>query len=87
MIERKEYLAMCREVAGLGDITPLGIPRKIPDELLVLWGGAKYAPTGYEISFQADGTAVHDAVLHDLKAHAVIYAPLREVERAKERGE
>ena len=79
-MERKAYLEMCREVSTLDG----GIERvklNVPDRLRVVYAGIEYYPVAYELGFRDDGSVRHTAIMHDLKANAVVYAELAKVER------
>jgi len=74
---------MCRETATLkGGIE--GIKEKVPDRLRVIYDGTEYYPVAYELGFRQDGSVRHTAIIHEMKAHSIIYAELAKVE-AKEK--
>lgn len=78
---RKEFCAMCQEVARY----PVGInrARELPERLIVVYDGIRYYPEGYELRFR-DGTGdpFEVAVMHDLRAHSVTRGELDRVRRA-----
>ena len=78
-MERKKYLEMCRECATFREGTG-GIRKDIPEALKVVFCGIEYYPAAYELSFDRLGDTVHTAVLHEIAANAVVYAPLGKVE-------
>lgn len=51
----------------------------VPERLCVEYKDAKYYPVGYQLSFKRDGSVIHTAVLHDLKANCLAYVPLQDV--------
>ena len=59
------------------------IKTSIPSELTVMCEGIQFYPTGYEMTFK-QGNSQHTAILHDMKAHSVVYADLDKVEKYKE---
>lgn len=80
-MNRKEYLELCQKVSALPETT-MHIKAQIPPELTVSYTGIQFYPTGYEMTFK-QGISQHTAILHDMKAHSVIYADLQKVERYK----
>ncbi len=74
-MERKIFLELCRS-AAFANCIETGV---IPENLIVKYGNQSYFPFKYELSFNKDGSVRHAAVLHDLKAKAVVYAPLDKV--------
>jgi hypothetical protein len=81
-INRKEFLQICQWVSALPETT-MHIKTSIPPELTVLYDGIQFYPIGYEMTFK-QGISQHTAILHDMKAHSVIYADLEKVEKYKE---
>ena len=79
-MDRKVYLELCQKCAVL-EKGALGIATSVPDDLKVVHGGIAYYPKAYCLDFDEHGTPEHFAVVHDLKAHSVIYAPLDSIER------
>lgn len=57
--------------------------KNVPEQLQVTYKGIDYYPFGYSMYANPDGTWRHSAVLHDIKANAIVSAPLMDVE-AKE---
>ncbi len=81
-IDRKEFLQICQKVSVLPETT-MHTKTSIPPELTVLYDGIQFYPTGYEMTFK-QGISQHTAILHDMKAHSVVYADLDKVEKYKE---
>lgn len=81
-MDRKEFLQICQKVSVLPETT-MHIKTSIPPELTVLYNGIQFYPTGYEMTFK-QGISQHTAILHDMKAHSVVYADLDKVEKYKE---
>lgn len=81
-MDRKEFLQICQKVSVLPE-TKMYIKKAIPPELTVLCDGIQFYPTGYEMTFK-QGISQHTAILHDMKAHSVIYVDLEKVEKYKE---
>ena len=79
MIDRAEYLRMCRECAMIKTRGLFGIRQKVPDRLRVLWKGIEYYPQAYELGFNDDGSVRHIAIIHDLKANSICHVPLGEI--------
>lgn len=78
-LDRKIYLELMRRCA----ILPrgiFGICENVPDEFRVVWKGVEYYPQAYTLEYSESGAIVHTCRLHDLKANAVVGAPLHEVE-------
>lgn len=76
---RRDYLALCREVA----IIPEGInhAREVPERYQVLYDGIHYYPIRYEIRFDSHGEPYEVAVMHDLKADSTTSAELTKVSK------
>ena len=78
-MERKIFLKMCERVsalpAGVG-----GVPKRIPNDLLVVYKKSKYFPFYYEMKFK-NGEYYEIAVLHDLKANSVLHVPLEKIKK------
>ena len=81
-MDRKEFLQICQKVSVLPETT-MHIKTSIPPELTVLYEEIQFYPTGYEMTFK-QGISQHTAILHDMKAHSVVYADLEKVEKYKE---
>ena len=77
-MERKQYLNLCRECAALRSGL-YGTKINVPDGLKVVHAGIAYYPEAYVLSFNDNGNPEHTAVLHDLKANAIVYADLQGV--------
>ena len=62
-----------------------GIKENVPDDLKVVHNGVVYYPVAYELSFDK-GQPTHTAILHDLKANAIIECNLERVEKYEQSG-
>lgn len=71
-MDRKIYLEKCRQASMAA-----GNPQK---RCKVRYDGNEYYPQEYLLGFRQNGTVIHTAVLHDVKANAVCYVPLDKVE-------
>lgn len=80
-MDRTKFLQMARECAMLTERGMYGIAVNVPEHLLVTVDGIKYYPEAYELRFNLDGSVCHTAIVHDLKANAIMHVPL---ERVKE---
>ena len=78
-MERKKFLEMCQRVAVLPSGI-LGVKQGVPEELTVVYGGIRYYPVAYEISFNDKGETLHTAILHDLKINGIVNCNLERVE-------
>ena len=78
-MDRTEYLQMCQKVSMLKSGL-CGIKQNVPADLLVKYNGNDYYPQAYELSFD-NGTAIHKAIIHDLKVNAVTYVDLARVDK------
>ena len=76
-MDRKLYLELCQKVSVLKSGI-LRIKENVPDELKVIHNGIVYYPVAYELSFD-NGQPTHTAILHDLKANAIIECNLERV--------
>lgn len=83
-MNRNDYLNMCRQCAMIKTRGQLGIILNVPDCLRVIYRGIEYYPQSYDLSFDAKGDTIHTAILHDLKANAVVTAPLSWINRKEE---
>jgi hypothetical protein len=83
-MERNTYLQKILQCAKLKETGLPGVKKDVPDALRVVYKGIEYYPFGYSMYANPDGTWRHTAVLHDVKANAVVSAPLMDVE-AKEK--
>ena len=81
-MDRKQYLDMCQKVS-MYKPDLCGIIMNLPNELFVSVEGKFYHPLKYTLGFE-NGTPVHIAVLHDLKANSIIEVELEKVEEYKE---
>ena len=72
-MQRDVFLKMCQKCSVLDFLN-------IPEDLLVCCDGIKYIPFGYEMKF-SKGQPMNYAVLKDIKANSVTYAPLQLVEK------
>ena len=57
-----------------------GIKENVPDDLKVVHNGIVYYPVAYELSFE-NGKPTHTAILHDLRANAIIKVKLERVKK------
>ena len=83
-MERNIYLQMCQRVSMLKNGI-CGIKENVPDDLKVVHNGVVYYPVAYELSFDK-GQPTHTAILHDLKANAIIECNLERVEKYEQSG-
>lgn len=74
-MDRTEYLKLCQQVSMF-----TATHRQIPLEMLVKYATIVYYPQGYEMTFKK-GIVQNKAILHDLRANAIVYADLERVER------
>ena len=72
-------MQLARECAMLKERKLYNIAANVPENLLVTVDGIKYYPEAYELGFNPDGSVRHIAILHDLKANAILSAPLEKV--------
>ena len=78
-MERNTYLQKILQCAMLKETGLPGMKKFVPEQLRVTYKGIDYYPFGYSMYANPDGTWRHTAVLHDIKANAVVSAPLSEV--------
>lgn len=78
-MDRNKYLNLCKECAIVCDEGLYAVKVDVPERLCVEYKGAKYYPVGYQLAFNKDGTVIHTAVLHELAANGIVYAPLNDV--------
>ena len=78
----KEFFKICQRVSVLPETT-MYIKTSIPPELTVLCEEIQFYPIGCEKTYK-QGIPQYTAILHDIKAHSVIYADLDKVEKYKE---
>lgn len=76
LMDRNEFLNMCRSCAMIKTRGQFGIAHNVPDCLRVIYKSIEYYPYSYELSFDKNGDTIHLAKLHDLKANSVTVAPL-----------
>ena len=84
-MERNIYLQMCQRVSMLKNGI-CGIKENVPDDLKVVHNGIIYYPQAYKLSFDNKGGVLHTAILHDLKANAIIECNLGRVEKYEQSG-
>lgn len=77
-MDRTAFLQLSHKVSQLEDGVQ-GIKKSVPAHLLVSYQQTSYYPVGYEMKFK-QGTVLHHAILHDLHAKSVVYAPLDQVQ-------
>ena len=78
-MDRTKYLNLCKECAMICNEGLYAVKVDVPERLRVEYKGAKYYPVGYQLSFKHDGSVIHTAILHDLKANCMAYVPLQDV--------
>jgi hypothetical protein len=78
-MDRTEFLQICQKVSILKS-TVCGIKQNVPDELKVIHDEIFYYPVAYELSFE-NGKPTHTAILHDLRANAIIKVKLERVKK------
>ena len=78
-MERKRFLMLCQRVSIYSDRS-VGVGCEEINACLVECDAIKYIPKAYILSYDKKGNAVHTAVLQDLKANSVTYAPLDSVQ-------
>lgn len=80
-MERAEYLKMCQKVStysrGVCDIV-----ENIPENMFIEYATSVFYPVGYKLTFK-DGKPQHTAILHSLKANAVIECDLEKINLSK----
>lgn len=84
-MDRNIYLQMCQRVSMLKNGI-CGIKENVPDDLKVVHNGIIYYPQAYKLSFDNKGGVLHTAILHDLKANAIIECNLERVEKYEQSG-
>lgn len=70
-VDRKLYLNLCRDAS-------------VGKQARCIYNGIEYTPIRYELGFRTDGSVIHTAILKDIKANALVYAPLEKVEDINE---
>ncbi len=83
-MERNLFLNMCRQCSMIKTRGQFGIALNVPDGLRVIYQGIEYYPCAYELSFDKNGDTIHRVILHDLKANAVVHAPLSWVSKKED---
>ena len=78
-MDRTQFLQMAQRVSMLKSRI-CGIKENVPDDLKVVHNGIVYYPVAYELSFD-DGKPTHTAILHDLRANAIIKVKLERVKK------
>lgn len=76
-LERAEYLKLCQKVSTYSSGV-CGIIENIPENMLVEYGTSVFYPVGYKLTFES-GKPQHTAILHSLKANAVIECDLEKI--------
>lgn len=74
-MDRNEYLKLCQKAS-----MHTSKSMQIPSNLLVKCENIVYCPYGYEMTFDK-GITRNTAILHDLRANAIIYADLERIEK------
>lgn len=80
-LERAEYLKLCQKVSTYPSGV-CGIIENIPENMLVEYGTSGFYPVGYKLTFK-EGKPQHTAILHSLKANAVIECDLEKINLSK----
>lgn len=81
IMNRNDYLQMCRECAKLVKRWYGWDRPEIPDRLLVKLNGADYVPMSYTMDFEPrTGKVIHHVRLHDLYADSTMGADLESIE-------
>lgn len=83
-MDRKLYLELCQKVSILNNGV-CNIKENVPKEFKVVYNDIVYYPVAYELSFE-NGQTIHKAILHDLKANAIIECNLERVEKYEQSG-
>lgn len=78
-MKRNDYLNLCKECAMICDEGYYHKKENVPERLQVTYKDTKYYPVGYQLAFRKDGSVIHTAILHDLKANCMAYVPLQDV--------
>ena len=82
-LERAEYLKLCQKVSTYPSGV-CGIIENIPENMLVEYAASVFYPEGYKLTFK-EGKPQHTAILHSLKANAVIECDLEKIKRGEEK--
>ena len=78
-MDRTQFLQMAQRVSMLKSGI-CGIKENVPDDLKVVHNDVVYYPVAYELSFE-NGKPTHTAILHDLRANAIIKVKLERVKK------
>lgn len=78
-LERAEYLKLCQKVSTYPRGV-CGIIENIPENMLVEYATSVFYPEGYKLTFK-EGKPQHTAILHSLKANAVIECDLEKIKK------
>ena len=81
-MDRKEYLNLCRECAMMCDEGMYRMKVDVPECLHVVFQGCRYYPEGYQLSYNRDGSVVHTAIIHDLRANSICHVELAALTKA-----
>lgn len=76
-LERAEYLKLCQKVSTYPSGV-CGMIENIPENMLIEYGTSVFYPVGYKLTFK-EGKPQHTAILHSLKANAVIECDLEKI--------
>lgn len=76
-LERAEYLKLCQKVSTYPSGV-CGIIENIPENMLIGYATSVFYPEGYKLTFK-EGKPQHTAILHSLKANAVIECDLKKI--------
>ena len=80
-LERAEYLKLCQKVSTYPSGV-CGIIENIPENMLIEYATSVFYPEGYKLTFK-EGKPQHTAILHSLKANAVIECDLEKINLSK----
>ena len=83
-MDRTQFLHMCQKVSML-ETGICNVKQNVSDDLKVIYNGILYYPYAYKLSFDK-GQTVHTAILHDLKANAIMECNLERVEKYEQSG-
>lgn len=76
-MDRAEFLKACQRCAVLKE--ERHTKQDVPQEEQICVNGVMYYPEAYRMSFNRQGEPVHTAILHDLKADAIIGIDLSKI--------
>jgi hypothetical protein len=74
-------LNKCKNCAIIKEKGQYGILLNVPDRLRVVYNNSDYYPVAYQLSFADDGTVIHTAIIHDIKANSILHVPLDKVNK------